>query len=288
MTQVMTGRGSRRFRKALLKSFTHFSFAAALIGGGIGLPITTYQAHAIPIPAGAAVKGVETRPGLRGEYHNYEGPFTNASALLFAREARTFATFDAIRIDYPATELTRDRDTVRNVSVASFLSRNARNLSADASFNFDVATSLFYFTGFLDIRTFDDVDAVTPGIIDMRFALASDDGSLFRIAGLDIVSVNGQHPFRFGPVAEVEFEAPGLYPIEIIYYNNTAHAGVELFSTICCGPNAGGPRSAPHILHESRLRQRAAPVPEPSALLLSLGGLGLLGYLRRRKSKTTS
>jgi hypothetical protein len=60
-----------------------------------------------------------------------------------------------------------------------------------------------------------------------HFGLTSDDGSLLTLGqnSITTISNDGDH----APVlmeADVEFEAPGLYPIEILFYNDRYMGGI--------------------------------------------------------------
>lgn len=114
----------------------------------------------------------------------------------------------------------------------------------------------------------------------MLFRLGSDDGSRLRIGGVTVIDNGGIHGF-LSVSNTANFEEAGLYPVEVIYYENGGVTGVEWRSSI------GGSTAAPVIVPASVLYRTAPPtgVPEPGTLLLLAGGLTVLaGFARRGPS----
>jgi parallel beta-helix repeat protein len=95
------------------------------------------------------------------------------------------------------------------------------------------------------IRITEDLD-IDPNndTIDVRFALGSDDGARLRIGGQTLISIDGIGVFFAFPPEQIEvanFETPGLYPVDIVWYDHFGGIGIEWYSSIPGGANSGGP-----------------------------------------------
>ena len=95
-----------------------------------------------------------------------------------------------------------------------------------------IYSSLFDLTGFINITAADQ---------DCAFILGSDDGSGLYIGmpgtyDIKVTSQDGDHALQAG-LQNVHFEAPGLYPIEIIYWNQDYqnHSGSAQFFLLASG-----------------------------------------------------
>jgi hypothetical protein len=161
----------------------------------------------IPIPASLSVGAPRTTPGdgLWGEYWKrdpvsirVDGNTVRENGI--DRQIQGFGpptgTFDAKRLSYTGNDLT---------SVTTWLAGDAPTFSGTAG-NLD--DGAFRFSGFINIAQ--------AGVL--RIGTTSDDGSRIKIAGIDIVNNDGSH--GDATVDEnVNFEAAGVYPIEITYFN---------------------------------------------------------------------
>jgi len=104
--------------------------------------------------------------------------------------------------------------------------------------------------GVIDITEDLDIDPTTS-TIDVRFALGSDDGSRLRIGGQTVIRIDGTGVFFDFPPEQIEvvnFEAPGLYPVEIVWYDHFGGLGIEWYSSIPGGSNSGGPAGTSGIV----------------------------------------
>jgi hypothetical protein len=93
-----------------------------------------------------------------------------------------------------------------------------------------IYSSLFDLTGFINITAADQ---------DCSFILGSDDGGAMYIGmpgtyDIKVTAQDGNHALQAG-VTNVHFEAPGLYPIEVIYWNQDYqnHSGSGQFFLLC-------------------------------------------------------
>jgi len=134
------------------------------------------------------------------------------------------------------------------------------NAFLDSTFGHDAKTlnppvmqglhsSIFDMTGFLNITSAD---------LTTTFALNSDDGSAFYIGmpgtyDYTVILDDGTHgAVQVNQV--VQFEAPGLYPIEIIYFNQdySGSTGGAIFNFLSTLDNGG-------IVNGSRLYTKVTP-----------------------------
>ncbi|MCC7073592.1 MAG: hypothetical protein IT383_19945, partial [Deltaproteobacteria bacterium] len=77
----------------------------------------------------------------------------------------------------------------------------------------------------LAIRLRGDLHVTTPGI--KTFLVQSDDGYSLRVAGQVVAQFNGNR----GPATDtrrVQFDEPGVYPIELVYWDQGGQAVIEL------------------------------------------------------------
>lgn len=222
------------------------------------------------IPESASVGPPPTSPGtgLAGLYYNAQPTAINSAdqAAAFAATHAPTASFLSSQIDYPVGDAT----VISNSStVAQFLGADSASLSPPTAASNTLANSIWDFQGFISISS--------PG--DVTFALGSDDGGRLTIGGVTLIDVDNR-PFGF-TLATVTFQAAGLYPIDLLYYENPSiAAGVELASTLPGGQSFNHLPPDTTIIPTSFLY----PVPEPSSLsLLGVGILILLGCACHRR-----
>lgn len=240
-----------------------FSFSSALAIG-------------VFIPGDRKIGPVPNDPGngLCGFYWD-AGPYdNNLDALAFSDANPAASEFVSTYVDYANGPI----DTVDDSTLLSnFLGVDAGSLTGGAGSN-NLDTSLFRFQGGIAIRQEYDLDLAAPGIT-IRFELGSDDGSGMRVADINVIDNGGDHGYGFqGNFAT--FEDPGLYPVDLVYYENFGVTGIEWYSSITGGPDSGHPDGASvGIVPTSSLY---CPVPEPTTIAAL--GLGGLAFLRRRRS----
>jgi hypothetical protein len=239
-----------------------FFLAAALlfisVGMAEGVPIP--ESSKVDLPPGALA-------GLDGFYYNTNVTSTAQADAFIANNSPT-ATFLSTLLDYPAKAANTVADTK---TLSAFLGADSASLSGFGANTLD--SSLFLFTGFIQIAT--------PG--DVNFALGSDDGMALRIGGVTVTQYDGARSFGFS-TGTASFSSAGYYPVEILYWENSGNTGIEWYGSIPGGPNYGAPTGTVGIVPTAVLFD---PVPEPSTLLLlgsGLLGLGGVAWRRRRKS----
>jgi hypothetical protein len=186
------------------------------------------------------------------------------------------ATFLATTIDYPdgATDSV-STDTL----VKDFLGVDAATLSPSAAGDLTILRSVLKFTGFIEILAVDDIDASTPEI-ELGFSVGSDDGFRLRIGGVLVSQFDGLRGFSFTSETAV-FAAPGLYAIDLLYFEGLASsAGFAFASSI------GGSAANQSIVPADRLfTSLSAAVPEPASLALCARGGAVVLIHRRLRAR---
>jgi hypothetical protein len=194
------------------------AIAVLMISGGL------LQAQPVMIPASEAVGPPPTADGtgLAGSWFydpsNPGRPCANvAAAQAYIASEPAYGTFTAAFIAYQGS------DTAPINQVLSFLGQQDANTLKPAD-NTDIfGTSIFDMKGYIKI---------TDADLNVMFGLYTDDGSALYLGQISIQAVinDGTHGGQ-AMTGQVMFEAPGLYPIDIVYFNQAG--GSFQYSGIC-------------------------------------------------------
>lgn len=222
-------------------------------------------AAAVTIPSGSVAGPIPASPGtgLNGQFWDAPSGIasTTAATTYITDNPTPTATFLATLIDYPAggTQSVGD-DTLFPV----FISGNSSGVSGGATSTID--SSVYLFSGFIVIRN----------VGDTVFSIGSDDGFRLTIGGV----ILGEQPTDRG-FANTDmtgtFSATGLYPIQLLFYEDQGSSGIE-FRT----GSLTGPLVPTADLFTSADVVPAGDTPEPATALLLIPALGGLFALRRR------
>ena len=179
------------------------------------------------------------------------------------------ATFLATQVDYPRGDAA---DTVSSslTTLAGYLAPDVPSANGGV----DLVDSVFQFTGFINITS--ALDSNPGGDIDVEFSVGSDDGFNLLIGGVSVTSFSGLRGFShsFGTAS---FDSPGLYPIDLYYYENSGGTGIELKWQI--------PGQFTVVPTSSLYTAASASVPDAGATAVLLGlGLAGLAFARRKLS----
>lgn len=190
------------------------------------------RASAVFIPVAGSLPNPSTPgTGLNGEWFANQGTiFNNFDARNHANASTPTALFNSTLVDYPRGVTDVSPTTT---SFNSFISPDTVSSGSGAG---SIGQSIIRLRGYINITQAMDND---PGnaYIDVDFALSSDDGSDLMINGVEVCNADGTHFFNYPRVpGTAKFAAPGLYPIEMIYFESQpSDAGIELYSSILPG-----------------------------------------------------
>lgn len=218
--------------------------------------------------------------GLTGQLWTNVNPNTDTLAQAQTIISGGFATanFRATTIDYPVGPA---GSTSVFATYGAVLDTTAQaTLDNTSVLTDDVLNTVMRFAGFFGVQNAGEV---------WTFALPSDDGSAVDIQGTRVLNNDGIHAFS-GPSTTVEFTTPGLYAINVLFFESQASEwGLEFRG----GLNGATPSTALtdrlYTLvdyanpNDDRLGS-IGKVPEPSMLpLMGAALLGAFGFLRRKQ-----
>ena len=218
------------FRERMINMNVRASVGALLAIAAMMVFSGLSQAQLV-IPASEAVGPPATSApgnGLNGTWFfdptNPTQTFTNlAYSQIYIQTFPPYGTFTATTLAWNGLD-----SADINAFLNSFGQNDASTLTPAATQ--PIYSSLFDLTGFINITAADQ---------DCSFILGSDDGSGMYIGmpgtyDIKVTAQDGAHALQAG-VQAVHFEAPGLYPIEIIYFNQdyNNHSGSGQFFLLC-------------------------------------------------------
>jgi hypothetical protein len=181
-----------------------------------------------------------------------------ARAYIGVRAPETLYT--ATVVDYPngTTGIGSTDDPL-----ATMLGVDAASLSDPAVGTRPSLNSIFQIQGFLRVET---AGTLTLGV-------GSDDGSELRIQGTLVQNNDGLHDFPGAAPVAIDFTAPGLYALEILFFESQSSGwGLEFYQ----GAAGAGTPVPTALLYPS-------PVPEPATA--ALAAIGLVAAMTRRKRR---
>ncbi len=252
--------------------------ASTIVGNLVGTPVLA----SVLIPSSSQVSGVGVNSGLKGFFYDRNDPALTINSLSLADEIIASdpisATFTSTLVDYPNNA----QDILFLPDVGSLLGTDANSLEPMSTQTVEASPSVWQLTGFIEVKSeFDTI--VGNNTIDIEFGLGSDDGSRLRIGDIDVISIDTIIVNFPGSTTLVQFEEPGIYSIDLVWYDHFGGLGIELSSSIPGGPNSGSLGNTVGIVPTSVFFQEVISVPEPTAILGLLAVSGLSLSLKRRK-----
>jgi len=218
--------------------------------------------------------------GLTGQLWTNVNPNTDtlAQAQAIIGGGVATANFRATTIDYPVGAT---GSTSVFATYGAVLDPTAQaTLDNTSVLTDDVLNTVMRFAGFFGVQNAGEV---------WTFHLPSDDGSAVDIQGTRVLSNDGIHSFG-GPSTTVEFAAPGLYAINVLFFESQASDwGLEFRGGLGTSTPTTALTDRLYTLidyatpDDDRLDSIQGKVPEPGLLpLLGAALLGACGILRRR------
>jgi hypothetical protein len=233
---------------------------AAVIAADVGAaPVIIFDKPDAPLPG-------QPGAGLAGTIWAGIPPGIDdlAAAAQYAAANQPSARFLASTVSFPKGGSTIGTDS----TFGALLGADAMSLSPDISATV-INNSILRFTGFFAAPTENFLTS---------FWLGSDDGSRLDIQGLTIIDNDRVHAFPGGGAgpADVLFALPGLYAIDILFFESEPVGyGVQLRSA------AGGDPVETALLFAPEPQAIGAPV---SLLLFGVGLVAGLGLGAKRSS----
>ena len=188
------------------------------------------------------------------------------------------ANFRATTIDYPVGAA---GSTSVYATYGAVLDSTAQaTLDNTSVLTDEVLNTVMRFAGFFGVQSAGEV---------WSFDLPSDDGSAVDIQGNRVLNNDGIHAFG-GPSTTVEFSAPGLYAINVLFFESQpSDWGLEFRGGLGGAATTTALTDRLYTLvdyappDDDRLNSIQGKVPEPGMLpLLGAALLGAFGFLRRR------
>lgn len=219
--------------------------------------------------------------GLTGQLWTNVNPNTDtlAQAQTIIGGGVATANFRSTTIDYPVGAA---GSTSVSATYGAVLDATAQaTLDNSSVLTDDVLNTVMRFAGFFGVQSAGEV---------WTFHIPSDDGSAVDIQGTRVLNNDGIHGFA-GPTTTVEFTTPGLYAINVLFFESQATEwGLEFRG----GLGGASPTTAiTDRLYtlvdyaapdDDRLNSIRNGIPEPGMLsLLGSALLGAFGLLRRSR-----
>jgi len=222
---------SRRARSKSAQT-THVSLNTLLLLflAGVLMPrVGNSQTVVIPAEKAAGRLSANRGDGLSGEFYDTGHRMTSLTGAVHWKTTHDpTSTFVSRSVDYPKGWTDYVADSTR---LSTYLGSDASTLRGPG--NIGLEGSVFVFTGFIAIRQEYDQNTADNDI-DVTFTVGSDDGFRLRIGGRTVASHSQEREYG-ETTGTASFESEGLYPVDLLYYEDETETGIEWTSSITGG-----------------------------------------------------
>jgi len=222
------------------------------------------------------ISGIPGQPGsgLDGRYWKYtKGPMTKLAGDVIGtiNERPADATFTAKTLSYQRNDISLLVDWLGEDGASVVFS----NMPSSP----DVDGCVFSFTGHIAI----------PEAGEVKFRGSSDDGCIVWIGGQKVIDNDGhgQIPGK-NPDGKMSFKSPGLYPIEIVYYNGSWRDYLNRYGEGILKFEVNGSPVKVETLYPASAVDKTLIFPSSSEKIPVEKGSGLVGRLWKRSGRPLS
>ncbi|MFI1744691.1 PA14 domain-containing protein [Thalassobellus sediminis] len=206
--------------------------------------------------------------GLDGRYWKYtKGPMVKLAGDVIAtiNERPADATFKATKLKYQRNDISLLVDWLGDDGASVVFSNKPESPDVDGS--------IFSFTGLIAI----------PEAGEVTFTGSSDDGCMVWIGGQKVINNDG-HGNAPGknPEGKISFKSPGLYPIEIVYYNGSWRDYLNRYGEGVFNFEINGSPVKTETLYSANTINKTLIFPSTAEKIPTEKGTGLVGRLWKR------
>lgn len=212
--------------------------------------------------------------GLDGRYWKYtKGPMTKLAGDVIGtiNERPADATFTATTLNYMKNDISLLTDWLgKDGSSVEFYNKPEVP---------DVNGCIFSFTGLIAI----------PKAGEVSFRGAADDACIVWISGQKVIDNDGYGmvPGK-SPDGKMDFNSPGLYPIEIVYYNGSWRDHLNRYGEGIFKFEVNGSPVKTETLYPANTINKTVIFPSSAAKLPTEKGTGLVGRIWKRSGPPLS